>query len=182
MIALTIGCSNDSNPTKSNSAVEIIPLELGNIWKYQYQTFDTSGAVLQNIVSQNTITGDTTIENNIWYYFSEDALFFSNYEDGFHTYNQYDSQNELVYKYPCNIGDKYSQWEITSIDTQITVPAGSFKCILYHFRLNTNYSYGNREVFIKPGLGRIKSIEYGLIPNQPIFKWKVSELVEYQLN
>jgi len=183
-IVFITSCSDDSNPIENNSSKDIIPLAVGNNWKYNFALYDTAGNIYSNFNSTSTIIGDTTTESIKWFYFDKNALYFTVLNDGYHTYDRYkpDSlRNNLVYKYPCLVGDKYSYWEVTKIDTQITVPAGSINSILYSYRLKTSDSFEYVDVFISPGVGIIKTIDYGFIPNHPIFKWKVSELLEYQL-
>ena len=179
-----LNCSKESNPVGLNAQKEIIPLNLNNSWNYHITAYDTSGNIYMSVNVSEKINGDTIIENQKWYYQDKAALFCANKSDGYYTFdkNALDTTRiNLVYKYPCIVGDKYSYWEVVKQDTQITVPAGNFNCVLYSYRLKTSDSFNCYDVYIKPGIGKIKSVQYGLVGNHPVFEWTIRELTSYNL-
>jgi len=184
LIFIISNCSEENNPVGNNFTNNIIPLTVGNSWNYRSILYDTSGNII--FVSEITriINGDTLIGNTTWSYFVKDANYFANLSDGHYIYDQYSSDSNkisLVYKYPCKKNDTYSFWEVSNCDTQITVPAGTFNCILFKCRMQTGDSFSYYDVYIKPGIGIVKSVDYGYIPNHPIFEWIVRELTGYNL-
>ena len=61
------------------------------------------------------------------------------------------------------------------------MPAGSFSCVMYTLRMQTSTEFAFIDFFIKPGVGYVKTIEYGYIANHPLFTYRVSELIGYKL-
>lgn len=110
--------------------------------------------------------------------------YFSVSQDGYYFRDQYASDSlkeKLTYKYPCNKYDTYSYWQVANCDTAITVARKTYNCIFYKYRMKTSDSFGQKDIFIKPGIGIIKVIGYGYIPNLPIFQWHVTELTDYNI-
>lgn len=176
-------CSDSTDPIVKDYSNEIIPLAVGHKWEYHSDIYDTAGNITWNFNSSDIIIGDSMIENTKWFYFDKNALYFSLLTDGYHYYNKYETdslKNVLVYKYPCNLGDTYSDYEVAKVDTQITVPAGTFKCIMYSLRKQTSSDFAYADYFIKPGVGIVKTVEYGFIYNHPIFIYKIDELLSYK--
>lgn len=182
MVFIFLNCSKENNPITNYSNDDIIPLAVGNFWKYHYTLHDTVGNIYADFVTSSIIRGDTLIKNIRWYYIDKNDIYFSNLSDGYYIYDRYSpdsNKTSLVYKYPCNQNDAYSSWRVADRDTLITVPAGEFNCILYVYRLETREFFDYHDVFIKPGVGVIKTVRYGYVPNHPIFVWTISELTEY---
>ena len=178
-------CSKEGNPVNNNNSFnEIFPIAVGNVWKYHITGYDTSGNVVLDFVSSDSIKADTIINNTRWYYTDKNSLYYSVFPDGYYTYDQYQSDSNkisLTYKYPCNKNDNYSYWTVANIDTQITVSMKTYNCILYKYRMKTKSNFSYYDVYIQPGVGKIKSVDYGYIPNRPIFIQIISELVDYRL-
>ena len=177
-------CSDVNNPQLIEGSNDIIPLAVGNTWDYHTTLYDTTGNVFADFHNSNKIIGDTIIGNSNWYYYDIAAWYCSIFQDGYHVYDPYETdslKNRLSLKYPCTVGDKYSFYEVAKIDTQITVPAGSFSCVMYTLRMQTSTEFAFIDFFIKPGVGYVKTIEYGYIANHPLFTYRVSELIGYKL-
>lgn len=173
-------CADVNTPTVNETSNEIIPLAVGNTWNYHTTLYDTTGNVFMDFNNSNKIVGDTTIQNINWFYYDKNALYFSIFQDGFHIYDPYKTdslRDQLNFKYPCSVGDKYSYYEVVKIDTQITVPAGTFSCIMYSLRMQTSMDFAFIDFFIKPGVGNIKTIEYSYTENYPLFTYRISELL-----
>ncbi len=176
-------CSENSNLIVEDYSSQIVPLDIGHKWEYHNIIYDSSGSILSDFNTSSTIIDDTTIESTKWFYFDKNAVYFSTFSDGYHTYDKYEVdslKNTLVYKYPCNAGDIYSKYLVSKVDTQITVPAGSFKCILYSVRLKTQMEFEYRDIFVKPGVGVVKSVDYGFVENSPLFIYRVQELLNHK--
>jgi hypothetical protein len=185
LITLVQSCSDINNPSVDGISNDIIPLTVGNTWSYHTTLYDTAGNVFKEFNNSREITGDTLINNTIWYYYDTDAWFCSVFKDGYHTYDPYrtDSlRNQLNFKYPCAAGEKYSYYEVAKTDTQITVPAGTFNCIMYTLRMQTSMDFAYIDFFIKPGVGYIKTIEYTFNGNLPPFIYNTSELLSWKFN
>ena len=183
VLILLQSCSDSTDPIVEDYSNQIVPLNIGHKWEYHNIIYDTSGNIFSEFNTSNTIMADTTIENTKWFYFDKNAVYFSIFSDGYHTFDKYELdslKNSLVYKYPCNPGDTYSEYLVSKVDTQITVPAGSFKCILYSIRLQTQMEFDYRDIFVKPGIGLVKSVTYSFVDNSPIFIYGVQELLNYK--
>lgn len=185
IITLVQSCSDINNSPVDEITKDIIPLAVGNTWSYHTSLYDTAGNVFKELNSSREITGDTLIDNITWYYYETNAWFCSIFKDGYHIYDPYrtDSlRNLLNYKYPCAAGDKYSYYyEVAKIDTQITVPAGTFNCIMYTLRMQTPMDFAYIDFFIKPGVGYIKTIEYSFTENRSLYVYDISELLSWEL-
>lgn len=183
LLVLIQSCSEETEPIIKDHSNEIIPLAVGHKWEYHIDIYDTTGNITWNFNSSNIIIGDSTIENTKWFYFDKNALYFSLLPDGYHYYNKYETdslKNILVYKFPCNAGETYNDYKVAKVDTQITVPAGTFNCIMYSLRKESSSDFANIDFFIKPGVGIVKTIEYGFLTNHHMFIYKTDELLSYQ--
>ena len=180
-----IGCSDKSNPVNNGPRIDLIPLAVGNTWNYKFSAYDTTGNVYLTDTTVTKIVGDTAIANQMWYYQDVQGNYSANLQNGYYTYSRY-AQDSLrfgmVYKYPCQPGDKYSYTEVRQCDTLITVPAGTFSCIFYAYRLKTLDSFWYSDAYISPGAGIVKAIGYSFKDDRNhIFLWWVQELLSYHL-
>jgi len=95
-------------------------------------------------------------------------LFWKNHSNGLYEYgegegDQYEVHDQpmLVFKYPVTDGENFADgWEnpvsVNSIATTVSVPAGSFECLLYH--IIDNVSGITYDYYLKPDLGMVKSV------------------------
>lgn len=181
---IMITCSNKSNPVDGTGRNEIIPLNINNTWNYHFTAFDTSGIINFSFNVSDKIMGDTIINGQRWYFQDKGSLFFTNKSNGYYTFDRYamdTAKINLAYKYPSIKGDKYSYWKVVKSDTQITVPAGNFICVLYSYRLKSKESFSYYDVYINPGIGRIKTVTYGFVDYHPIYVSMIKELISYEL-
>ncbi|MFP4458311.1 MAG: hypothetical protein ACLFSQ_01845 [Candidatus Zixiibacteriota bacterium] len=170
--SLLNGCNgddDDDDDDNGDNTEVLMPLEQGNFWKFAESHFyadsvivDTD-TVLIEIVKDTIIEGDTTwkwIQNN-----KDEIMFFKNHEDGLymHAFRNSDSDTlyyyetpRLMFKYPAEIGDEWSGYEIIDTDTLISTPAGDFIC--YGYRDYDNPM--NRRYFFAPGIGYIGTTTY----------------------
>ena len=152
------GCtkSNPAGPSPSNS--EIVPLTMGNAWTYRSIIYSPADSVLGDGPLSILVNRDTTISGihlfSFWGWAAEGDSGLTTYTDGHFT---------LYLKYPIDKGATYyaSGWGFTvlvsTIDTTITVPAGSFNCIDYQFYAQ---GYLDAEYFACPRVGVVKEVFY----------------------
>ncbi len=137
-------CGDDDDPTGPNQGGEIYPMAIGNTWTYEVVDFDTSGIEESRDTIWTTVVRDTVIEGETWYVTEslddEDGIHLSyctSRSDGFWADWP---EEQLYYKYPANVGDRYMVDEDTvvveSLSESVTVPAGQFNCVRYNVRDN----------------------------------------------
>lgn len=175
LIALTAGCSKDSDKSKDDVEVppieyrqgkaKIMPLAAGATWVYQIEALDTTQNILRPIkVDSFMILRDTLIQNVRWYEFDglgPDRGFAINWDDGLWMVRPPDSPFIFV-KYPAVIGDTFTSVigkvetknRVVATDLEVTVPAGVFHCYKYEQKvgpipMTTNF-------YFAPGAGLIK--------------------------
>lgn len=168
-ICFLISCKDsvtDPNDTKdpNQGSAGLIPLKVGNNWKY-------------NVYSNNLLAGELTLKviyattiNNYQYFKFDDETPFGEYvtnkQDGFYMSDTIDNFELLYFKYPTQVGDMFGmyQFKVISIDTSITTIAGTFSTIYYQSKMQQGEGQEyNINVFIKPNLGIIK---YGIETKQ----------------
>lgn len=142
---------------------EIIPLAVGNEWTY-------AGTLVINkdTTLKMEIIGDTLIKDEMWFIMNDgfQNSLVKNDEKGLWISQKYELIEELypiiLQHYPVNVGDKFkADGEtviINSLNKEVEVPAGKFKCILYEI----NSEYDNIKIYATPGIGIIKMINKNL--------------------
>jgi hypothetical protein len=193
--------NSQNNPGKSqNTTKEIIPLAEGNFWTYQnYYYRSPRKDSINNADSVTLHVGKKILFNNQdWYPWGVLDWDYSNIginqKDGFYRifFNNINNISIdsacLFFKYPTKNGDKYysgcvyDTLHIISIDEEVTVPAGTFKCI--HYRTIDSDKYPDNEFFISPGVGMVKcEIINGIDKSYPIpdTVWIILKLTKYQV-
>jgi len=131
-------CCSDNDSTGPSDDGEIYPLAIGNTWTFEVAQFDTLG----NVESLDTISGevvrDTVIAGETWYVTEGED------EDGIHSgycilrsdgFYEGWPQEELLYKYPVQVGDWYmvedDTVQVEDLSESVSVPAGDFDCVRY---------------------------------------------------
>lgn len=139
---------------------EIIPLSVGNSWEYDGIAYDTTGSVLEQYVEIHEVPRDTLVFGRQFYLY---LGYCADTDSGMirAVPLQDRLQLKLIYKYPTSAGEQYlseqTNCTVASLDTLISVAAGSFHCIWYRF---TTYGMNYRDEYISPGVGLIKGISY----------------------
>lgn len=177
--------SCESNPVApSSEEIGWIPFKKGNLWKFIRTYYDPLGNAI--LVQQNTdsifIAADTVLEGKKWYYrhYLGHKLAYRNTSSG--VMARLVSANTIAtpfvqYKFPVQTGDTFGfpivffsgnqAWlddmtytaTVMSLDTVITVPAGSFRCLQYRLqRVSDIFSW--QDEFIAPRLGWVKRDSY----------------------
>lgn len=162
----------------------LLPLKVGNVWNYEATYYDSSKNVLYKDFKNITITGDTIINNQLWYNIDFGGYFhpvaYRNNLEGLlvHEFNS----TSILYKYPIKLGEIFDTSStffgtLASIDEIIFVPAGNFSCYNYQ-KVYQKIKVNN---YISPGIGIIKAdIAIGLDAAQPYVK-ETWELISYNI-
>lgn len=156
LFILAISCSESTAPLnyKRSQKDEIMPLAVGNYWKYKTISPESlrNGDVYTLKVDREFINDGKTLfelsQSNIYYVgFVSDIRV--NTVTGLET-NHYlfegNKEFELLYKYPAKLGDIYPKpindsipfYEVLTTSKIITTPAGTFPCYAYRY---TNRRY-----------------------------------------
>jgi len=189
------GCSKSDSPVTANEPQYLIPLAVGNYWKMDVSVYDSTGNKIYSGVSAVALAGTTLIGNDTG--FTIEDIVIVNRTDGTYQFDKNDLSKFIMYfKYPANIGDK---WSISSTKNgtllvkseTISVPAGTFNCSKYQFESIVKVyasdsllmsSHYQKELFwICPGKGFIKQETYESLDNGIIFLKMAGELKEYKL-
>ena len=152
-----IGCSND-DAADSNDGV-IIPLAVGNYWKFEDAHYDEFGVVSSIDTCILSLDSSTVISEDSAYYWAwdtEDYRFFAflavNLDDGLYfsgsshsgVITEYDSPM-LLLKFPGSEGETFISYDIsyTIVNTEalMEVPAGTFTCYEYVSSTEDNKKY-----------------------------------------
>lgn len=200
LIPLLVGCGNDkskddASATSGGTPVEIIvgdttvimPLAIGNRWIYEVSQFDSvAGEFIPARVDTFEVTGDTLIEDKVWYIVSNmipDGGRIINLEGGLWQYRP-GTETFLFLKFPVNEGAEYPtkigpsmvKNRVTGVDLRLTVPAGMFTC--YKYSQFIRPPGVTIDYYFQPGVGGIRMCVYsgdGLIPISR------HDLIEYEL-
>ena len=190
LLSLFISCSDNVSPIE-NDELEIIPLKLGNEWEYEQTTFDSTGKIVIIDYDIQSVLKDTIISNIKWYQYNNSNFgWYTNKEDGYWIYKLADTSliadrdtTHLVFKQNYDNVAEYNGFEIVSVDTIIVVPAGNFNCIHLSYKWNdsNNYLLYSYEIFLSPGIGRVKWEQIGELSNNQKFVPFKGELTRYLL-
>lgn len=184
------GCEKSNPVNYNNSSQSLIPIVKGNTWYFTGTSYDTLGNVKENFGEIIDVRGDTILFGKKLTFYSGNYVTYT--DSGLIAYEGYSYSldapgdttvyYELLYKYPAQTGDSFSHgMKVGTIDTIVTVPAGSFHCIKY-----SSYYAGflNYDVYISPGTGLIKVVSY-FGANYTTNPLKISSFIElktYNLN
>lgn len=146
---------------------EIIPLAVGNYWKFVNKQGETEYARVLAMLN---------IDGNVWFKYrelsDEDIFIVRNTSKGQVELDADTNKPVVVFKYPVKKETTYKQFgNLTKVSPKqtVTVPAGTFETYLYNFSVADpdNQIW----MWVAPGIGPIKSAI-----NDDVF-----ELVEYKI-
>lgn len=204
VLFLLTACPDDDNNPENN--VEIIPLEIGNIWTYQYTFSSEDDSAKVYYESVNEVVNDTLVDDKTYYLIEFNDVLSSeislNGVDGFYFNNliKYEDDDVLQYKYPCEIGDTWDRIEldeltnqktvtvVKSLNAKVIVPYGEFECIEYERNResiirSTDTLFFLEHFYLKPGLGLIKSIQlYKNTFDAEYEVYRIDELMSADIN
>ena len=145
--------------TEVLSSNSIIPLKVGNYWKFSASNGKTEYA---RILEKKSFSGDKE-----WFKYREltdDSIYFvSDSQAGQIEIDPESHQVHLVLKYPVTEKTVYTQFGVeTSVtpNIEVTVPAGTFKTYLYDF--SVSHPEDPILVWIAPNIGLVKSSYEGV--------------------
>ncbi len=170
-------CSKDDTPTNGppNNDV-LLPLKIGNQWIMRITFIDSTH--LSPVYDTMTVTKDTLIENERWYYLDRFGSYWTNKSDGVWSRNNKDS--ELNWKYPATAGEKYSIGVDNTVQVfyqNVSVPAGNYWCYEYKY-LRLDFSW-----FLSPNLGFVKTSDHYIAFSDRLGVYLIrEELVKVVLN
>ncbi len=167
--ALLVGvrCSTSTEPAK---IVDAFPLAVGNQWQYKTETYSSTGDTLAGTFALS-VDKDTLVGGE--HYF---ILKFSmpgvqgipciNRSGSFYEYVE--NRDIRIIKHPAQVGEKYTRLnatgtqnlfvdvEVLSIDKDIIVPAGTFRC----YELQYTFLSTRTIEYVAPGYGLIQQLDY----------------------
>lgn len=202
LVLVFSSCKYDDNiitPPKRSSKNEIVPLSVGNYWKYKFTDYESSNPTIR--YSEEHITQDTIIDFQEYFVLEQvgfdNKMFSFNDNSGYNQIpNIFDFNFGMYVKYPAQVGDEfyYNQFvdsvKIISINKKITVPAGTFEC--YHYQSFDTFSRmdesGNvieklisqLDFYYSVGVGLVLTDNYIIKNNQSTLFTK-QELIEYNV-
>ncbi|MBN2385215.1 hypothetical protein JXQ70_20255 [bacterium] len=134
----------------------IMPLNIGNIWKYDFMGYE----VIYEVIGTTTVSGESVFRIRVKGAGINEVLLMNNKSDGLYDYGLESSPHsgKMYLKYPASEGDtwNYDSTTITveSTGQSATVPAGTFTCFVYRYYDNSTATY-NR-YYYDPGVGYIQ--------------------------
>lgn len=174
-LLLPISCSDNSTKSTDDpiQSKDLIPLKIGNYWKYEIRTFDKDSNQIQFdtgelVIEQEIEVFRDTMINGDKYYGIEHLVdkskhqYFANKEDGVYGFQDHfelgiDDSISLYFKYPASVGDIYNfiegSIEIISTNETVKVLVGEFNCIVYKI---TDKKGVLVKFYISPGTGYVK--------------------------
>ena len=190
LFAFSFGCEK-SNPVSNDILTQgIIPIAKGNSWYYSGIWYDTLGSVRERYYVKTDVRRDTILFGRKLTFYS--GRYVANSDSGLIAYTGYSIMAEaptdtivhymLLYKFPAHVGDIFAYGVIVgSVDTIVSVPAGTFHCVKYMSYQNGILCYSD---YVSPGIGVIKSVaNYGVLHKKnPMQVSSVMELESYKLN
>jgi hypothetical protein len=167
VVSLFLGCDK-SNPVGNGGTNELIPLKLGNSWINVVSDYDSNRVITRIRVDSVWVSKDSTLNGEKYFviskksgdsggtlYLQSSICLARNTPFGYEQiYSEY---SKTTYRYPIIDSDSM----VISTNEIVTVPAGTFNCIVYKFiagLINTDTEpqilYG--KIYICPNVGIIK--------------------------
>lgn len=177
---LISGCKSKSNPVVPPSIPQnIMPLSVGNYWKYQRVYYDPNGNITNVDTFKVAITKDTIINFTTWFFDDYFWIYYNNKSDGLWIYSNISSW--LMWKYPAQIGETYyagsDTVKVISTDKALTTLIGVYHCYSYEY----NFRGLPIDTFISPGLGIVYSESAISINNGKPYIDSKSYLIDYKI-
>ena len=150
-LAIFAGCSKDDDIAGASSAASgvIMPLKVGNQWINRFVPDDGSGNATR--LDTVTVTKDTLIENERWYYVN--GKYVTNRSNGLWARRGNDIW--LALKYPANSGDSFvrsgENVSVVSTSAGVALPEGQYSCFQYKSR-----TYGSSSIYYAPNVGQVR--------------------------
>ncbi len=205
LTVLILGCGKSDEtadvPPPAVPEGDIWPLEIGNTWAYLATEFDSTGAVRRTYASSFDVLRTSLSKDREWFDLrvTRDGkpvghgYLLSNEADGlWHSGGSPSVQSYMVAKYPASAGETFpyagdtaSMYKVISADTSITVPSGTYRCLMYR----VTYSTSGTKPFVFtltdyycPGVGWVKSEKYRRLESGESYLATLTELQSLTLN
>ena len=172
LAALVIfGCSPTGTTGPVDHDHEIVPLRVGSQWTW-FVADSGASPFFRDTTVKAIIVKDTVVGGNRW--------FFADHADLVATSSMSWMRNDatglyqsmppfpfgyLTFQYPAHVGTTYlgaaMQLRVTSADALVTVPAGTFHCVVYvepDPRPTAPANMGIRWLYVAPGVGIVKDV------------------------
>ena len=160
---------SDSNPVNPGTVNYSISLKIGNEWTYLATSFDSTGNVTQKDTVTFKIQGDTTIQNEKWYFIGIGNIAYellTNRSDGLWYMMTNGSLKGIPYlfaKFPCQVNGTFlsidsMSTKVLSINQNVSVPAGDYIC--YDFQVTDKYGSRYAEKYFPIGNLFVKDVFY----------------------
>jgi hypothetical protein len=165
LVVLWTGCSKDDNPAGPTTTSVLWPLKIGNSWTIAGTSLDSNGVTIGKDTTRFTITRDTTIGGEKWYFIDSYEML-TNRSDGL-WYRVKDTAFVpfLFVKHPANVGDTWKsisglRGTRISSGTLLTVPAGTFTAVVSSY---ADTATGRLQFtwYFAPNVGWVRSDNYG---------------------
>ncbi len=144
----TFNCMKGPTPTETDNdrqAGELLPLNVGNNWRYLYFALDEEGDTTLSEEHLWRVTGEKLVQGLLTYHMKLDhdlPGFATRREDGLFLLGYWSADeaffDELFFKWPIQPGDSYDYvnsngdtLRIAVTTETVTAPAGDFECLLY---------------------------------------------------
>lgn len=170
IIAATLlaSCSTIQSDKAGDKITQLIPLQVGNYWKF----IDQEGADY-NAEIREKISIDGSTWYKYWEFSDDDIYYVRNSLQGQLEIDLETQEKVLVLPYPVENEMTYSQYDVRSRVTpnvEITVKAGTFNTYQYDFNVDAPGDVST--IWVSPGIGLVKSVHMN----------KVHELVEFNVH
>lgn len=160
LFTMILSCNDSGTNSQESGGEEYFPLAEDNFWLYDY--VESSGQWYDQIV-------DVTQHNPPWYNSINGYQY--RWKDGAF-YKRVDQMDELGYMWipvKKEVGTRFNvdganYWEITSMTTDVTTPAGSYSCIVIS-RFNEQGLYSKR--YYAKNVGLVKYEIFGTYESEP---------------
>jgi hypothetical protein len=169
LLMFLISSCDKSNPVSYDSSIGIIPLKVGNTWVMTFSYCNSNGVVTETGIDSAWVSDDTVISGQHYFLVSDQqkdsagipitqiiSYLARNSPSGYSL--RLDSTEQILYDYPYRIGDT----SIVASNEVVTVPTGTYYCVVYQFRAGTyeingvtHYIIGKH--YICPNIGMIKT-------------------------
>lgn len=165
---LAAACSDDSQPATSVATPVLMPLAVGNEWVYTQNhylhgqldtTFTETQHIYRSKIDSLGRTCYSPIEKDTVLNGFPVTVWWVNTGQGYEMFG--DWIGSFVFRFPVQAGYAYSldtklmyyNMVVSSTDTAITVPAGTFSCYRYDYYDKDNKYFATD--FLSPGVGQV---------------------------
>jgi hypothetical protein len=163
---LSAGCSNLADPTPPQKV--LLPLTVGSYWDNKVENYIPPDTLVRRYSS--AVIGDSIINGEKYailkYSTSSAIYFFINKPDGLYARWAGKNIDTRLYRYPVQLGDSYTienstgdnvKLFVQSLDKEIQVQAGSFRCYEIIDSSDVNFL---RKIYIAGGIGEVLQLVY----------------------